>query len=97
MLTDDVDDLKVVEDVHVSFKTASIIGDITVDFDTLIIDEIHMFSGSANDDVDEIVVLIHPQCLVSHLSFLVLNIILWLFLSLHLLGSHLNFLLKSSR
>jgi len=35
---DDVDDLKVVGDVHVSFKTVNIIEDITVNSDTLIID-----------------------------------------------------------
>jgi len=40
---------------HVSSKTASIIEDIAVDFDTPIIDEIYMSSGSASDDVDEIV------------------------------------------
>ena len=40
---------------HVSSKTASIIEDIAVDFDTPSIDEIHMSFGSASDDVDEIV------------------------------------------
>jgi len=43
MLTDDVDDSKVIEDIHVSFKTASIIEDIAVDSDTPIIDKIHTF------------------------------------------------------
>jgi len=35
--SNDVDDLKVVEDVHISPKTASIIKDMTVDFGTLIV------------------------------------------------------------
>ena len=46
---------KVVEDVQVSPKTVNIIEDIAVDSDTQIIDEIHMSSDSANDDVNEIV------------------------------------------
>jgi len=53
--TDEVDDSKVVEDVQFPPKTVNIIEDITVDSDKLFIDEIHMFSDSANDDVDEIV------------------------------------------
>jgi len=52
---DDVDDLKVVEDVQVPPKTVSIIENIAVSFDTPIIDETHMSSDSASDDVDEIV------------------------------------------
>jgi len=40
---DDVDDSKVVEDVYVLFKTASIIEDISVGSNTSIIDEVHMF------------------------------------------------------
>jgi len=55
MLTDDVDDAKVVEGVHVPSTTASIIEDITVGFDTLIVDEIHTSSNSASNDIDEIV------------------------------------------
>ena len=41
--TDDVDDSKFVEHIHISYKVASIIEDIAVDSDTLIIDEIHVF------------------------------------------------------
>ena len=52
MLTDDVDDSKVVEDVHVHFKATSIIEDITVSSDTPIIDEISVSSDSASDDMD---------------------------------------------
>ena len=55
MPTDDVDDSKVVEDVHVPSNIIIIIEDITVGSDTLIINEIHMSSDSANDNVDEIV------------------------------------------
>jgi len=50
--SDDVDDSKVVENVHILSKTASIIEDIAVGSDTPIIDEIHMSSDSASDDVD---------------------------------------------
>ena len=52
---DDVDDSKVVEDVHIPSKTTSIIKDISVDSDTLIIDEVHISSDSISDGVDEIV------------------------------------------
>ena len=55
MPSDDVDDSKVVEDVHVPSKTASIIEDIAVDFDILIIEKIHMSSDSISDDVNKIV------------------------------------------
>jgi len=55
MLTDDADDLKVVEDIHVPSKTASIIEGIAVGSDTLIIDKIHMSSYSGSDEIDEIV------------------------------------------
>jgi len=54
VLSVDVDDSKVVENVHVFPKTASIIEDITIDFGTLIFDEAHMSSGSTGD-VNEIV------------------------------------------
>jgi len=54
MLTDDVDDSKIVEDVHVPSKTVSIIEDIAVGSDTPIID-VHISSDSASDDVDEII------------------------------------------
>ena len=46
---------KVVDDIYVPLNSASIIKDITVDFDTLIFDEIHMSSDSTGDDVNEIV------------------------------------------
>jgi len=53
--SDNVDDSKVVENVHVPSITASIIENISVDSDTLIIDEVHICSDSTNDNVDEIV------------------------------------------
>jgi len=53
--SNDVDDSKVVEDIHVPPKTASIIKNITVDFGTLIFNEIHVSSDSISDDVNEIV------------------------------------------
>jgi len=53
--SDDVDNSKVVENVHVPSNTSSIIEDIIVGSDTLIIDEIYMSSNSTIDDVDEIV------------------------------------------
>jgi len=95
--TDEVDDSKVVEDVQVPPKTVNIIEDIAVNFDTPIIDEIHMFSDSVNDDVDEIVEPNTPTIPSQSLILLVLNIVLWLFLSIHLLRSHLNFLSRSNR
>ena len=51
----DVDNSKVIEDVHVPIKIASIIKDITVDFGTEIFDEIHVSFDSIGDDVNEIV------------------------------------------
>ena len=51
MLSDDVDDSKVADDVHVSSKTASIIKDISVDFNTPIIEEGH----ASYEDTSEIV------------------------------------------
>ena len=78
MPIDDVDVSKVVEDVHVLSKTASITKDISDGSDTLIIDEVHISFDSTNDDVNEIV---EPN--ISHSSSLVLNIILWSFLSSH--------------
>ena len=50
--SDDVDDSKVVENVHVPSITASIIENISVGSDTLIIDEVHIYSDSTNDNVD---------------------------------------------
>jgi len=41
VLSDDVDDSKVIEDVHVPSKITSIIEDVSVGSDTLIIDEYH--------------------------------------------------------
>jgi len=53
--SNDVDNSKVVEDVHVPPKTASIFKDITVDFSTPMFDEIHVSSDSTSDDLNEIV------------------------------------------
>jgi len=53
--SDDVSNSKMIEDVHVSFKIASTIKNISVGSDTPIIDELHMSSDSTNDDVNEIV------------------------------------------
>jgi len=54
VLGNDVDS-KVVEDIHVPLKTASIIKDITIDCGTSIFVEIHVSSNSIGDDVNEIV------------------------------------------
>ena len=56
-----------------------------------------MSSDSTIDDVDEIVESNNLQCLASYSSFLVLNIVLWSFQSIHLLVSHLRSLSWSSR
>jgi len=53
--SDDVDDSKVVEDVHVPPKTASIIEDLSVGFSTPIFDETYVSSDSSSDDVNELV------------------------------------------
>ena len=55
MPSDDTDDSKVIEDVHVPFKTASIIEDISVGSDTLIINKVHMSSDDTSDDVNKLV------------------------------------------
>ena len=55
MSPNDVDDSKVVEDVHVSPKTASIIEDISVGSNASTIDEIHVSSDGSSDDMNEIV------------------------------------------
>jgi len=89
----DVDNSKVIEDVHVPIKIASIIKDITVDFGTEIFDEIHVSFDSIGDDVNEIVESNIPQCLGNHSSSLMLNIVLWSFLPNHVLVSHLSSLL----
>jgi len=54
-LVDDVDNMKVVEDVHVPSKTASIIEDMSVGSNTPVIDEVHMSFDSTNNDVNEII------------------------------------------
>ena len=46
MLSDDVDDSKVVDDVHVSSKTVSIIEDISVGSDTPIIEGRASYEGT---------------------------------------------------
>ena len=76
MPTDDVDDSKVIEEVHIPSKTLSIIEYTSVCTDTLVNDEIHMSSDSASNDVDEIVESNTPLRLVSHSNPLVLNIVL---------------------
>jgi len=53
--SDDVDDSKVVEDVHIPSKTASIIEDISVGFDTPIIDEGHASYEGTSEVVNVIV------------------------------------------
>jgi len=77
--SDEVDDSKVVKDVHISSKTASINEDISVGSDTLIIDEVHMSSDSTGDDVDEIVEPKTPAMSSKSFEFFVLNIVLWSF------------------
>ena len=52
MPIDDVDDPKVIENVQVLPKTISTIEYIAVGFDTVIIDEAHMSSDSASNDVN---------------------------------------------
>jgi len=60
-LSSDVDDSK----IDVSSKTVSIIKDISVGFDTSIIDEVHMFYDNTSDDVDEIIESNKPSILPS--------------------------------
>jgi len=55
VLSDDVDDSKVADDVHVSSKTASIIKDISVDFNTPIIEEGHASYEDTSEIVDAII------------------------------------------
>ena len=62
MSSDEVDVSKVIEEINIPSNTINIIEDIAVDSDTQIIDEIHMSSDSANDDVDEIVETNIPNC-----------------------------------
>ena len=93
----DVDESKVVEDLHVPSKTASIIQDLAIGSDTPIINEIHMSSDSASDDVDEIVESKMPimpckpfESPCAEDSFMVIPIHSFLV-------SHQNFLTRSSR
>ena len=55
MPSGDVDDSKVVENVHVPSNSASIIDYISVGSDTPIINEVNMSSDSTSDGVNEIV------------------------------------------
>ena len=55
VLSDNVVDSKVVKDVHVSPKTASIEQNLSVGFGTLIFDKAHMSSNSTSHDLTEIV------------------------------------------
>ena len=52
---DNIDDLKVNEDVNILPEIISNVENALVDSSTLIIDEVHMSSDSTGDDVDEIV------------------------------------------
>jgi len=51
----DIDDLKVVEDVHITSKTTSIIEDISVAFDILILDEGYTSYEGTSEVVDVII------------------------------------------
>jgi len=53
--SDDVNDSKVVEDVHIHFEIFGIVEDPLVNSDTLIIDESHVFSADSSDVVDALV------------------------------------------
>jgi len=53
--SDDVDDSKVIENVHVSSKTANIIEGISVGSNTPIINEVHMSSDNTSDIGDALV------------------------------------------
>ena len=55
MPSDNVGNSKVDENVNILPEITRIVEDVLVDFDTSIIDEIHMPSNSTIDDVDEIV------------------------------------------
>ena len=95
--TDDVDDSKVIEEVHVPSKTLSIIEDTSVCADTLVNNEIYMSSDSASNDVDEIVesnTTIMPskpfESPCAEYSFMVVSIN-------SSFRGHLNFLPKSNR
>jgi len=51
---DNVIDTKVIEDDNILPEITSIVKDTLVDFDTPIINEVHVSSDSTNDDVNEI-------------------------------------------
>ena len=54
MPSDDVDDLKVIENVHIPSKTANIIEDISIGSNTPIIDEGHASYEGTSEIVDAI-------------------------------------------
>jgi len=60
MPRDDVDDSKLVEDVHIPSKTDSIMKDISVGSNTLIIDEGHASYEGTSKIVDVMLSLVHP-------------------------------------
>ena len=55
MLSDNVDDSKIVEDVNILPKITRIVKDALVDSGTPIINKIYVFSDRINDDVDKMV------------------------------------------
>ena len=55
MPSDDVDDSKIVEDVHVHSEISSIIEDTSIDPCPPILNEIHVYSASTIDIVDALV------------------------------------------
>jgi len=71
--SDDVDDSKVIEDVHVLSKTTSIIEDISVSSDTLILDEGHAPYEGTTEIVNAIVESGTP--LIVELMFMILVIL----------------------
>jgi len=55
VLSDNVDDSKVIENVNILPEIINIVEDALVDSGTPIIDEVHVSSDSTNNGVDEIV------------------------------------------
>ena len=51
VLSDNVDDSKVVEDVDILPEITNIVEDTPIDSDTLIIDEVHLSTDNISDDV----------------------------------------------
>ena len=90
MPSNNVDNSNIVEDIHVSSKTASVIEDISLVLAYRLLIEVHMSSNSTIDDVDEIIEPNTPQCQASYSSSPVLNIVLWTFQSIHFLMSHFS-------